>query len=60
MNNYAKYGKLSDFKLTAVCFTFCLLLTYRPILALPEYKLEVVNICKMHGTGLEVVVLSTF
>ena len=29
-------------------------------LGLPEYKLKVVNICKMHGTGgLEVVVLCT-
>ena len=38
--------------------TFCLFLTDRPTLGLPEYKLKVVNICKMHGTGgLEVVVL---
>ena len=29
----------------------CLLLTYRPILRLPEYKLKVVNICEMQGTG---------
>ena len=44
--------------LTIACLTFCLLLTDRPTLGLPEYKLEVVNICKMHGTGgLEVVVL---
>ena len=33
--------------LTIVCLTFCLLLTDRPILGLPEYKLKVVNICKM-------------
>ena len=30
--------------------TFCLLLTYRPILGLPGYKLKVVNICEMQGT----------
>ena len=47
--------------LTIVCLTFCLLLTDRPTLCLPEYKLKVVNICKMHGTGgLEVVVLCAF
>ena len=47
--------------LTIACLTFCLLLTYRPILALPEYKLKVVNICEIHGTGgLEVVVLCAF
>ena len=41
--------------------TFCLLLTYRAILSLPEYKLKVVNICEMHGTGgREVVVLDQF
>ena len=40
------------------CLTFFLFLTDRPTLGLPEYKLKVVNICKMHGTGgLEVVVL---
>ena len=44
--------------LTIACLTFCLLLTDRPTLGLPEYKLTVVNICEMHGTGgLEVVVL---
>ena len=44
--------------LTIACLTFCLLLTDRPILGLPEYKLKVVNICNMDGTGgLEVVVL---
>ena len=44
--------------LTIACLTFCLLLTDRPTPGLPEYKLKVVNICKMHGTsGLEVVVL---
>ena len=37
--------------LTIACLTFCLLLTYRPTLGLREYKLKVVNICKMHGTG---------
>ena len=47
--------------LTIACLTFCLLLTDRPTLGLPEYKLKVVNICKMHGTGgLEVVVLRAF
>ena len=44
--------------LTIACLTFYLLLTDRLILRLPEYKLEVVNICKMDGTGgLEVVAL---
>ena len=43
---------------TIACLTFCLLLTDRPIIGLPEYKLKVVNICKMHGTrDLEVVLL---
>ena len=37
--------------LTIACLTFCLLLTDRPTLYLPEYKLKVVNICKMRGTG---------
>ena len=37
--------------LTIACLTFCLLLTDGPTLGLPEYKLKVVNICKMHGTG---------
>ena len=47
--------------LTIACLTFGLLLTDRPTLGLPEYKLKVVNICKMHGTGgLEVVVLCAF
>ena len=47
--------------LTNACLTFFLLLTDRPILGLPEYKLKVANICKMHGTGgLEVVVLCAF
>ena len=44
--------------LTIACLTFCLLLTDTPIPGLPEYKLKVVNICKMDGKGgLEVVVL---
>ena len=44
--------------LTIACLTFCLLLTDRPTLGLQDYKLNVVNICKMHGTGgLEFVVL---
>ena len=44
--------------LTIACLTFCLLLTDRLILGLPEYKLKVANICKMDGTGgLEFVVL---
>ena len=48
-------------QLTIACLTFCLLLTDRPTLGLPEYKLKVVNICKMHGTGgLEVLVLCAF
>ena len=34
--------------LIIACLTFCLMLTDRPILGLPEYKSEVVNICKMH------------
>ena len=43
--------------LTIACLTLCLLLTDRPTPGLPEYKLKVVNICKMQGTGgLEVVV----
>ena len=47
--------------LTIACLTFCFLLTDRPTLGLPEYKLKVVNICKMDGTrGLEVVVLCAF
>ena len=33
--------------ITIACLTFCLLLTDRPIFGLPEYKLKVVNICKM-------------
>ena len=37
--------------LTITCLTFRLLLTDRPTLGLPEYKLKVVSICKMHGTG---------
>ena len=45
--------------LAIACLAFCLLLTYRPILGLPEYlQIKVVNICEMHWTeGLEVVVL---
>ena len=44
--------------LTIACLTFCLLLTDRPIPGLPEYKLKLVNICNMDGTGrLEVMVL---
>ena len=44
--------------LTIACLTFCLLFTDRSTIGLPEYKLKVVNICKMHRTGgLEVVVL---
>ena len=33
------------------CLTFNLLLTDGPIIGLPEYKLKVVNICKIEGTG---------
>ena len=44
--------------LAIACLIFCLLFTDKPTLGLPEYKLKVVNICKMHGTrGLEIVVL---
>ena len=32
------------------CLTFSLVLTSRPILALPEYNLKVVNIHEMQGT----------
>ena len=48
--------------LTIACLTFCLLLTNSPILGLPEYKLIfVVNICKMHWTGVpDVVVFDRF
>ena len=47
--------------LIIACLTFCLLLSYRPILGLSEYKLKVVNICEMHGTGgLEFVVFDRF
>ena len=46
---------------TIACLTFSLLLTCGPILGLPEYKLKVVNICEMHGTGSrEVVVFDRF
>ena len=37
--------------ITIACVIFCLLLTDRPTQGLPEYKLKVINICKMHGTG---------
>ena len=37
--------------LTIACLIFCLLFTDRSTLGLPKYKLKVVNICKMHGTG---------
>ena len=37
--------------LTIACLIFCLLLTVRLSQGLTEYKLIVVNICKMHGTG---------
>ena len=33
------------------CLTLCLLCIYKPTIALPEYKLKVVNICDMHWTG---------
>ena len=47
--------------LAIACLTFCLLLYYRPILGLLEYRLIVVNICEMHWTGgLEVVVFDRF
>ena len=47
--------------LPIACLTICLVLTDRPTLGLPEYKLKVVNICKMQGTGgLEDVVLRPF
>ena len=43
-------GSLPPLNLNHCCLTFCLLLTYIPILGLPEYKLKVVNILEMHGT----------
>ena len=47
--------------LNITCLTFCLLLSHRPILTLAEYKLKVVNICEMHGTGgIKVLVLCAF
>ena len=50
---------VQPFRLTYLAF--CLLLTYRPILGLPEYKLKVVNICEMRRTGgREVVVFDRF
>ena len=51
----------AEIGLTIACLTFCLLLTYRPILGPPEYRLKVFNICEMHGTGgREVVVFDRF
>ena len=47
--------------LTIACLTFCLFLTYSPILGLPEYTVKVFNIGEMHGTGgREVVVFDRF
>ena len=47
--------------LTIACLSFCLLLTDRPTLGLPEYKLKVANMCKMDGSGgPEVLVLWAF
>ena len=37
--------------LTIASLTFCLLLTYSPVLGLTEYKVKVFNNCEMHGTG---------
>ena len=38
-----------------------LIVAYRHILALPEYKLKVVNVCEMHGKrGIKVLVLRAF
>ena len=46
---------------TFYCLTSLLLCCEKPNLGLPEYKLKLVNICKMSGTGgLEVVVLRIF
>ena len=43
--------------LTIACLTFYLLLSYKPILGLREYKIKVINICEMQGArGREVVV----
>ena len=52
-------GQLPPLEILTIAYlTFRLFLTDRPILGLPEYKLKVVNICKMDGTGgFEVVVL---
>ena len=43
--------------LTIACLTFSLLLTDRPTLGLPEYKLKLSIFVKCMGGGLEVVVL---
>ena len=53
---------LPPFKILIIAyFTYCLLLTYRLIPALPEYKLKVENICEMHGTGgIKVLVLCAY
>ena len=56
-------GVCKGTSLTIACLAFCLLLSYRPIIGLPEYKLKVVNVCEMHRTGrgcLEVVVFDRF
>ena len=60
--NISGEGGISLHKiLTITCLTFHLLLTYRPILAPPEYELKVVNICEMDGTGcIKVPVLCAF
>ena len=42
-------------------FDLLLILSYRPILGLPEYKFKVVNIFEMHETGgIKGLVLCTF
>ena len=59
-NNISGQGGLSPLSLN---FNHCLsdlflLLTYKPILDLPEHKLKVAIICEMHNAdGFEVVVL---
>ena len=48
----------SEFNYCVNCLTFYLVLANRPILALLEYNLKVVNICEMRGIrNLEIVVL---
>ena len=45
---------------TIAYLTFCLVLTDRQTLDLPDYKVKVVNICKMHWTWVLEVVVDRF